>query len=171
MLSADILITIIAQKEERSMKYSIGIRSFVCAVFVVFSVMGVWVKAEQTADLVVYSYDRPLQLYAFLESAVRHISTIGEIHVIYRARSSEYQQGYETVQPEIPGVIYAPQSNQPLRDFKPLTLRAVFESPSNYIVFAVDDIIVTDQIRFADDIILLEQHNAYGFYYRLGTNL
>jgi hypothetical protein len=58
-----------------------------------------------------------------------------------------------------------------MQDFKPLTLQAVFQSPSDYIIFAVDDIVVTDFIRFADDIALLEQCNAYGFYYRLGSNL
>ena len=42
---------------------------------------------------------------------------------------------------------------------------------SNYIVFAVDDIIVKDFIDFNHCITMLEQTKAYGFYLRLGKNL
>jgi len=127
-------------------------------------------KAEK-ADLIVYSFDRPMQLYAFLESAYHYMSGIAEVTVIYRASSPAYDASYEIVRQAFPSVHYLQQSATPLRDFKPLTVEAVFESPSRYVLFAVDDIIVKDYIACDQDIRLLEEHRAYGFYYRLGKHL
>jgi hypothetical protein len=127
--------------------------------------------AQQKADLVIYSFDRPMQLYAFLESAQHYMCDIGQVVVIYRTSGSNYDASYELVKSSFPCVHYLKQGSKPQSDFKPLTLQAVFDTPSAYVVFAVDDIIVKDYIHCADDIQLLEQHNAYGFYYRLGTHL
>ena len=127
--------------------------------------------AQEKADLVIYSYDRPMQLYAFLESAEQYMSGIADVVVIYRASSALYNTSYELVKQEFPGVMYMQQSDNPLLDFKPLTIQAVFDTPSRYVVFAVDDIIVKDYICCSDDIQALEEHNAYGFYYRLGKHL
>jgi hypothetical protein len=127
--------------------------------------------AQEKADLVIYSFDRPMQLYAFLESAQQYMSGIDEVVVIYRASSAAYDASYSIVKQTFPSVIYLQQSEKPLLDFKPLTVQAVFDSPSRYVVFAVDDIVVKDYIRCSDDIQTLEQHNAYGFYYRLGSHL
>ncbi len=127
-------------------------------------------KAEK-ADLVVYSFDRPMQLYAFLESAYQYMSGIEEVIVIYRASSERYHESYEKVKQDFPSARYLQQSGKPQLDFKPLTVEAVFDSPSRYVVFAVDDIIVKDYISCSDDIRVLEEHNAYGFYYRLGKHL
>jgi hypothetical protein len=127
-------------------------------------------QAEK-ADLVVYSFDRPMQLYAFLESAQQYMTGIAEVIVIYRASTVAYDVSYEVVRQRFPSVVYMVQSEKPLLDFKPLTVQAVFDSPSRYVVFAVDDIIVKDYICCSDDIQALEQHNAYGVYYRLGSHL
>lgn len=129
------------------------------------------VCAREKADLVIYSFDRPMQLYAFLESAERYMSGIEEVVVIYRSSCDRYKASYELVKHRFPAVVYLSQGDKPLLDFKPLTIQAVFDTPSAYVVFAVDDIIVKDYICCSDDIQALEQHNAYGFYYRLGTHL
>ena len=70
-----------------------------------------------------------------------------------------------------PYVIFHKQGQNPYLDFKPLTLKATFDSPSKYIIFAVDDIIVKDFIDVTRSIDLLEQTGAYGFYFRLGLNI
>lgn len=123
------------------------------------------------SDLVVFSFNRPLQLYSLLESVDKHVSGIKDIYVIYRAGNTEYASAYEEVKKDFPFVYYLKQSEQPRRDFKPLTLRATFNSLSEYVLFAVDDIIVKDKINLSKDIDLLEKTGAYGFYYRLGKNL
>jgi hypothetical protein len=110
-------------------------------------------------------------LYALLESANKHVTGVGEVHVIYRASDAAYDAGYKEVKKDFPAISYHQQGAQPRQDFKPLTLRATFGSPHAYVVFAVDDIIVKDDINLCECAALLEETGAYGFYLRLGTNL
>ena len=123
------------------------------------------------ADIVIFSYNRPLQLYALLESTYSLVRGFNEVHVIYRADNDLYDCGYDTVFADFPEVMAEKQGADPASDFKPLTMRAAFDSPSKYILFAVDDIVVKDEVDLHECIGLLEKTNAYGFYLRLGTNL
>ena len=127
--------------------------------------------SSKKADLVVFSYDRPLQLYAFLESTQKYITGIGQLSVIYRTSSESFKKGYDQVRSDFPHVIFYPQGSNPAQDFKPLTLKATFESPSSYIIFAVDDIVVKDTVDMGQCIDALEKYGAYGFFLRLGKNL
>lgn len=129
------------------------------------------VEDGKKADLVIYSFDRPLQLYALLESVDKYVSGLGEVHVIYRASDNEYASAYKEVEQAFGGFIFAKQGDNPYEDFRPLTLSAAFDSPHEYIVFAVDDIIVKDFINVPTEIDLIEKTGAYGFYYRLGKHL
>ena len=125
----------------------------------------------QKADLVVFSYDRPLQLYAFLESTQKYVTGIGQLSVIYRASGQAFKDGYDVVRTDFPQVTFYSQGSNPAQDFKPLTLKASFESLSSYIIFAVDDIVVKDTVDIARCINALEKHEAYAFFLRLGMNL
>lgn len=143
---------------------------YVIALFVNISFLSTYCT-DQKADLVIFSFNRPMQLYALLESVETYITGLGEVHVIYRATEEKYALGYDEVKKDFTQVIFAQQGSNPYQDFKPLTLQATFSSPHDYIIFAVDDIIVKDFINITPDIALLEKTNAYGFYYRLGKNL
>ncbi len=113
-----------------------------------------------------------MQLYTLLESVHKYMSGIEEIHVIYRASNERFAGAYEEVEDIYPDIYFVRQDNRnPKENFKPLTLQATFNSPSDYVVFAVDDIIVKDYVDLSECIDLLEQTNAYGFYLRLGLNL
>src|SRR5207248_451809 len=59
----------------------------------------------------------------------------------------------------------------PRSDFKEKTLKAVFESPNPYILFAVDDIVVKDHVNLTTCIKELEKTGGYGFFLHLGKNL
>lgn len=131
----------------------------------------------QNADLVIFSFNRPIQLYALLESTNLYVTGLDEVHVIYRTENDKnelaknYELGYQEVQKTFPHVLFHKQGQNPYLDFKPLTLKVTFDSPSKYIIFAVDDIIVKDFIDIDRSIDLLEQTGAYGFYFRLGLNI
>ncbi len=129
------------------------------------------VPKKPSVDLVVFSFDRPLQLYALLESTHTYIKGLQAIHVIFRASDKPFEEGYEIVKRAFAKVIFHKQGDNPRSDFKPLTLKAAFDSPSAYIVFAVDDIVAKDAIDISECAGALEKHNAYGFYLRLGKNL
>ncbi len=126
---------------------------------------------EQKADLVIFSYNRPLQLFALLESVEKYITGLGEIHVIYRAGDENYARAYDEVCKAFSTAQFSKQGGNPAGDFKPLTLKATFDSPSKYVLFAVDDIVVKDHINISKCIVALEKTGAYGFYLRLGKNL
>lgn len=126
---------------------------------------------EKKSDLVIFSYNRPLQLYALLESVEENISGLGTVSIIYRASDDVFVQAYEQVKNRFSSCIWYAQGTNPAADFKPLTERAIFQSPQAYILFAVDDIIVKDHIDIAAMIEALEKYRAYGFYLRMGKNL
>ena len=128
-------------------------------------------KTVHTADAIIFSFDRPMQLFALLESMHTYIKGVNEIHVIYRASAPEYAQAYQTVFLQYPEVIQHIQGADPKNDFKPLTLQATFESPSEYVLFAVDDIVVKDAVQIDECIQAMNEYNAYGFFLRLGTHL
>jgi hypothetical protein len=127
--------------------------------------------SKKTADLVVYSYDRPLQLYAFLESSQKYISGLENVFVIYRTSSERFYSGYELLKTCFPKVNFIHQGKKPRSSFKALTLQYAFQDSNNYILFAVDDIIVTDFIPISRCVDYLEKTEAYAFYFRLGKNI
>jgi hypothetical protein len=122
------------------------------------------------ADLVVFSYDRPLQLYALLESVAARITGLDRIIVLYRASDKAYAKAYRDLTQKFEHVTFWYQENPP-KDFKSLTMHALNSSKQHYILFAVDDIIVSDYIDIPYAIALLQATHAYGFYFRLGTHL
>ena len=122
-------------------------------------------------DLIIFSYNRPLQLYALLESAETYLTGVNEKKVIYRASTQEYEDAYQEVKQRFTDVDFTAQGNNPRADFKPLTMKATFESSGDYVVFAVDDIIITDRVDLDKCIEQLEKTGAYAFYLRLGTNI
>lgn len=124
-----------------------------------------------TADLVIFSYDRPLQLYALLESINTYVTGLESITIIFRTSAQDYTDAYKKVHTAFPIATFTKQGARPKEDFKQLTLEAIFKSPTQYILFAVDDNIITGPVNIAECIQILEQTKAYAFSLRLGTNL
>jgi hypothetical protein len=126
---------------------------------------------DRAVDLIIFSYDRPLQLYALLESAAMHMHGLDTIHVVCRCSNQSYENAYAEVWQEFPNVTVYQQSSVPEQDFKKLTMQAIAACPHDYILFAVDDIVVSEDIDCEQCTELLEQYAAYAFYLRLGKNL
>lgn len=122
-------------------------------------------------NLVVFSYNRPLQLYAFLESFEHNVHGCSRISVIYKTSSQDFDHGYGLVKQQFPSVEYYHQAVSTRADFKPLTLKAIGFDKEEFIVFAVDDIIVTQTINFDEITQLLENVVCNGFYLRLGAHI
>jgi len=101
---------------------------------------------ENSVDLLVFTYDRPLQLYAFLESASKNISGIGQLHVLYRTSNDTYERGYDVVKEDFPDVVFHRQSRLDVGDFKKMVIEVTEQSPSDYVTYAVDDIIFTKNV-------------------------
>ncbi len=123
------------------------------------------------ADIVLFSCDRPLQLFACLESIQRYISGVERISVLCRASDERYKAGYQQVADEFPHIHFVFQGKEFKKDFKPLFLHAVFDSPSEYVMFGTDDQIVKDDTDLSTCIEMMEKTKAYGFYLRLGSHI
>ncbi|MFI5334741.1 MAG: glycosyltransferase family 2 protein, partial [Chlamydiales bacterium] len=76
-------------------------------------------KSEKT-DLIIFSYNRPLQLYGLLESIQMWMTGIEKISVLYRAQGGDFARGYEELQASFPNVHFFRQSDFPQKDFQPL---------------------------------------------------
>jgi hypothetical protein len=125
-------------------------------------------------DLIIFSYDRPMQLFALLESVENHAQHIRKIAVLCRI-SPSFEKGYKIIRQRFPDVHFVQQSNQnPKSDFKPHLLELLlgnFGEGADYVAFAVDDIIITDKLDFREGIRKLQETTAYGLYYRLGKEI
>lgn len=124
-------------------------------------------------DYVIFSYNRPMQLYALLESSEKYMTGLHTTHVIFRTSSSSYDKAYTIVAGHFPWVRFHKQSPTPSDDFKQLTLSCIFSpiSESPYVLFAVDDMIVTDFVDLNICCKAMEKYKAWGFYLRMGKNI
>lgn len=128
------------------------------------------------ADLFIFSYDRPLQLDGLLQSIEKHVANLGQIVVIYRTSSDEFNTAYQQCFNDHKGLglVLRKQGSigkPPSEDFKFFVQRAILDSPHDYILFAVDDIIIQDSIDLDECIQYLKKTKAHGFYLRLGENI
>ncbi len=120
-----------------------------------------------TADLVIFSYDRPLQLYALLESVTRYCKGLHNVHILYRCSTPDYSEAYNKVATSFPHTHFLQEQD----NFKPLLLHTLQTASSPYILFAVDDDLITEEIDLVKDCKALQSTGAYGLYYRLGAEI
>ena len=124
-------------------------------------------------DVVVFSYNRPMQLYAFLKSFYQYTENYNEVHVIYRADDASYSTAYDVVAAKFAKAQFHKQGQTPKQDFKPLVLSSAFSktSTAEYVAFGVDDIIITDSVDLTECVKSLEAYQGWGFFLRLGKNI
>jgi hypothetical protein len=126
---------------------------------------------EKTADLIIFSYDRPLQLHALLSSIKTYMYNLGTTYLICRMSTPAYEKAYQEVLDLYPNVVLLKQGAQPKQDFKPLVLKAFNGSLAQYILFCTDDLIMKDYVDIHQCINALDTYSAYGLYLRLGTHI
>lgn len=125
-----------------------------------------------TAELIIFSYKRPLQLYAHLESLKKYVKGLSTITVLYRADDESYQNAYRKLKEQFSDVSFVQEKpTEQHQDFKSLLLRLLTTSINDYIIFATDDNFVKDYVSIRDCMQALQKTHAYGFYLRLGKNL
>lgn len=128
-------------------------------------------RKYKTADLIIFSFNRPMQVYALLESIHSYVTNLNQIYIIYRTSNQEYDNAYNEIKSIYPNIHYLKQGSNPRGDFKPLLLNTFFDSTAEYIMFSVDDDMVKDFFDINECVDALGMHNAHGFYLRLGLNM
>jgi glycosyltransferase involved in cell wall biosynthesis len=128
-------------------------------------------QEKKGVDLVIFSFDRPMQLYSALESIRHYLAGYQTLSVIYRASDNRFDAAYNLVKASFPQARYIKQSENPRKDFKPLLLRVISESPGDFIVFGVDDMIIKDFVDLNFCRQMIEKTGAYGFFLRFGRHI
>ena len=120
-------------------------------------------------DIVVFSYDRPMQLDALLRGVKNHVTGTNKISVIYRASGDEFSSAYSEIRKEFSTVQFLHQKE--VKDFKPLLMSAIKNTTARYMTFVADDIVIKDDISLVDCAYWIERTGAHGYYLRLGNHL
>ncbi len=117
-------------------------------------------------DLILFSEDSPLQLYASLETLFSKGSDINEVYVLYEASFSGLQRAYLNLQNEFHTVHFLNICDYPDNDCGSL-LKGVLENrlhASPYVVIGTDHNLFEEKIRFHECITALEKTHADHFF-------
>ena len=140
-----------------------------CIYLFAFSFFTLIHSSGLSLDLIIFSFDRPMQLYALLESSIKKFNGISNITVLYRASEKAFEKAYKITQQTFSHVTF--QKHHGKHDFQRCTTNIVQQSQSTHLFFAVDDIIVTNECNLQECLDYLEKNNAYCFSLRLGKNI
>jgi len=126
---------------------------------------------SKKCDLIIFSCNRAMQLWALLESAQQYLPKIRKIAVIYKT-TEKFKKNYEIVKQGFPYVHFFQQNPaQKKADFKPTLLETLFGKfgrDASYVIFSVDDIILTREIDIDKDVHTLSStKKGYALLYRL----
>lgn len=122
---------------------------------------------DNEVDLVIFSKDRPFQLKSLLLSVLSRLNGIRSISVLYSASSSQMKDRYSLLISDdfFNNISFIHES----RSFKK-DLNGVLKSlRAEYVMFAVDDMLVFGEVNFSDVLPALEDDSIFSL--RLGANI
>jgi len=126
-----------------------------------------YIKNSSDVDLVVFSKDRPFQLRSYLLSVLKNVSGIRSVSVLYSSTSSKALGQYEAIISLdcMKGVNFVSQNRQ----FKSELVKILSGIKSHYVMFAVDDMLVFDDIDVRKIASNLKPNSIFSL--RLGRNI
>ena len=119
-------------------------------------------------DVIAFSEDRPLQLYAFLESLEHYVRGVKDLFVLYKASDEAFENGYAIVKEEYPYVTFLRYSNH--KELKSKLMKHAFKE-KGHLVFASDDLVIKDEIHFEKGIDVLERSQVGALFYGNGRHI
>jgi len=125
------------------------------------------VYENKTIQGIIFSKDRPMQLYALLESYLKYCSPTPSVYVLYKISNEKYSVAYN----EIKHIFY--DKNIKFieeKSFREDLINILQNISSEYLFFLVDDIIFKSFFSF-EDYFALSDRNNYILSLRLGSNL
>lgn len=126
-------------------------------------------KPSSTAECIVFSKDRAIQLHALLSSFVEKVTPPVPIHVLYDTSSEAHQQAYSEVERLFAGrdIRFIRQSAE--RSFKNHLLEILFSMACDRVFFLVDDMMFTEPLDIND--LLKFDPDRFVSSLRMGKNL
>ena len=126
-------------------------------------------QKNDKVDIIIFSFDRPMQLYALAESIEKYLKNYGQVFVLCKSSSNDFLNAYRKVENRFKFLKFV--FEDPKKNFKQNLFIVLDSLQTDYIMFAVDDIIIKDAVDLSYCAQLLEKTDAYGFYLRLGKNI
>lgn len=121
------------------------------------------IKEKGGADLVIFSKDHPLELFALLESINQYVKGVEKVSIFYQASHIDQERSYLTLKTLFPHHFFTPFTED---NFQLLLVKIIREG-SPYLLFAHDNLLVNDTIDLREGIEALERTRAYGLFYPL----
>lgn len=120
-------------------------------------------------DVLIFSEDSPLHLYACLESLHLNARDINEVYVIYQSHDHEFGRSYLNLKNEFPSVQFLDVCDYPGNDFTTLLSKAVenrrYGAP--YLLITDDHYVFEQKLRLHECINALEKVHADHFFLTL----
>ncbi len=113
-------------------------------------------------DVIVFSSNQPLQLYATLESLAHYVTDIGTVQVIYEASHPIYERAYLAVEADFPAVQFLAVCRYPNSTFSALLSKVLTgqEGRSAYTLLLDDSVVIEKKIALHECICALEKVHA-----------
>lgn len=128
--------------------------------------------SADTADLIIFTKDRPLQLQSLLESINYYVTGLKDIVVLCHTQNDRFHTAYKKLEGKFSNIKFVYQSRtNPRQDFWPLIKNIFNNMSSPYFMFSVDDSIVVDYMNISSCIEMMKRTNAYAFYPYMGKNI
>lgn len=105
---------------------------------------------EHTAECIVFSMDRAIQLHALLSSYFEKVSHSIPVHVLYRSSSSAHQKAYDEVFSLFTDKQVLAVCQKSKDSFKDQLIKILESIQAEKIFFLVDDIVLTEDIDILD---------------------
>ncbi len=122
-----------------------------------------WGNEPLAVDVVAFSHNNPLGLFAALESLQQNISGLQRISVVFWA-DEPFMSAYAELRSSFPDVHFKPQG----AEFKRSLFSTAFETPAQYILFCADDAIVKEAVDLTKVADLLDRTRADAFLFTAG---
>jgi hypothetical protein len=117
------------------------------------------------SDVVIFSEDSPLHLYATLESLFSNVKDLNDVYVLYKGSDHEFERAYLNLQSEFHTVQFLSICDYPGNDYYTLITK-VFENKrhaSPFVLFGTDRLIFEEKVHLHEAIYELEKIHADHF--------
>ncbi len=121
---------------------------------------------QAKVEVIIFSEDRPLPLFALLESLQKQMKGFYQVFVFYSTTAAN-EKSYEDVQDFFTGAHFIQENSS---GFKQAILNTIFDSASDFVLFASDEFTLSSEIDIDECALALEKAKAYAFYFQKDEN-
>lgn len=117
------------------------------------------------SDVVIFSEDSPLHLYATLESLFSNVRDLNDVYVLYKGSDHEFQRAYLNLQSEFHSIQFLNICDYPGNDYYTLITKVLENKrhASPFVLFGTDRLVFEEKVRLHEAIQEMEKIHADHF--------